>query len=213
MVRLLRLLFFAVIVRPVLLVVLGINVRHREKLPVDGPAIIVANHNSHLDTLTLMSLFPLRDLPKIAPVAALDYFMKPAIFRWFALNIIGILPINRAGMKSGENPLASSEQALDEGRVLILFPEGTRGEPEALASFKKGIAHLAKARPHVPVIPVFMHGLGKALPRGSWVLVPFNCDVFVGESFQGQESIEDFMAVLETRLADLAHETQFPVWE
>ena len=213
MIRLLRMLFFAVIVRPILLVVLGINIRHRERLPTDGPAIIVANHNSHLDTLTLMSLFPLSDLPKIAPVAALDYFMKPAAFRWFALNIIGILPINRTGRTKGENPLASSMQALDEGRILILFPEGTRGEPEALAQFKKGIAHLARSKPDVPVIPVFMHGLGKALPRGSWVLVPFNCDVFVGESFYGEESIPDFMNSLENRLDDLAHETKIPVWD
>ena len=57
--RLLKILFFLLIVRPLVMIVLGLNIRDRQKLPRKGPAIIAANHNSHLDTMVLMSLYPL----------------------------------------------------------------------------------------------------------------------------------------------------------
>lgn len=211
MIGFLRIVFFLVIVRPILLIVLGMNVRGRENLPKKGPAIIAANHNSHLDTLTLMALFPFRDLPRLRPAAAADYFLQNKWLAWFALNIIGIIPLERGAIR--KNPLADLEGALDRGDILILFPEGSRGEPEQRTEFKRGVAYLAKARPDVPVYPVFMHGLGKALPRGSWILVPFNCDVIAGEPLKWNGSTSDFMDALELRMNELAEIGHFPPWE
>ena len=210
--RALRYFFFAVVVRAVILIALGLTVRHRERLPKKGPAILAANHNSHLDTLALMSLLPLRLLPKVRPVAAADYFLTSQGRGWFATNIIGIIPVERGSGAQGGNPLAACEDALDRGEILIIFPEGSRGEPEAFQAFKKGIGHLAKARPKVPVIPVFMHGLGKALPKGTALLVPFNCTVSAGAPIYGREAYAGFVKELEEEMAALAAEEKLPVW-
>jgi len=135
------------------------------------------------------------------------------LFGWFAKHIIGILPIDRSGNTPRERLLDGAIAALDDGKILILFPEGTRGEPERLATYKKGVAHLVSARPDVPVTPVFMHGLGKALPRGTYLFVPFTCDVFVGEPWTYSGDVETFMARLENRMTGLAENGQFPPWE
>ena|SRR5437870_3230043 len=104
---LLRWLFFGVVVRPFLLIILGLNVRRRELLPQNGPAVIVSNHNSHLDVLVLMTLFALKLLPKLRPVAASDYFLRNPLLAWFSLRIIGILPIERHVKGAHEDPLAN----------------------------------------------------------------------------------------------------------
>jgi 1-acyl-sn-glycerol-3-phosphate acyltransferase len=204
--------FFLVIVRPVLTLVLGAQVRRRQLLPAKGPAIIVANHNSHLDTLTILTMFRLRDLPRLRPVAAADYFLRSRLGAWFAFNIMGIIPVVRGG-RGGANPLAPCEQALDRGDILILFPEGSRGEPEVLADFKRGVAHLARARPHVPVHPLFLYGLGKALPKDSFLLVPFNCDIVAGEAFRWTGDVDGFMALLQSRMTALAAQIHRAPWD
>jgi 1-acyl-sn-glycerol-3-phosphate acyltransferase len=210
----LRFLFFLVVVRPMVLVVLGLNVRHRERLPRRGPAIVVANHNSHLDPMVLMTLFPLGALPHLRPVAAADYFLRNRLLAWFARRIVGIVPLERKETTGAKHDrLAAAIAALDRGDILILFPEGTRGEPERVAAFKSGVAHLAQRRPEVPVVPVFLHGLGKALPKGETLLVPFFCDVFIGEPMRWTGDRPEFMASLATRINALAAEGRFPPWD
>jgi len=209
----LRWLFFVLIVRPLALIVIGLNVRHRERLPTSGPALIVANHNSHLDTLVLISLFPLRQLPQIRPVAAVDYFLRNRWLGWFALHIIGIVPLQREVKAGAGDPLAAASAALREGAILILFPEGSRGEPERLSRFKSGVAHLAKRHPELPVIPIFLHGLGKSLPKGEAILVPFFCDVFVGEALHWNGDKHAWMDELDGAMHSLADEGRFAAWE
>lgn len=213
MIRLLRWLFFSLLVRPIVGIVLGMNVRGREHLPGTGPAIITANHNSHLDAMVLMALLPHRLLHRVRPVAAADYFMKGRFLTWFSTRIIGILPIARKRGESDEDPLAGCYRALEAGDILIIFPEGSRGEPEQMSPFRGGVAKLAGLYPDVPVTPVFMHGLGKALPRGEGLLVPFMLDIYVGPALRGGDDHDDFLATLRERIEALASQHKTAPWD
>lgn len=199
-----KLLFFALIVRPLVFLVMGLVIHRRERLPQHGPCILAANHNSHLDTMVLMSLFPLRMLPRVRPVAAADYFLRNRWIAWFALRVIGIVPIARGGGAGRESLFDGCRAALAQGDILILFPEGTRGEPEKMGALKKGIHYLAAGAGSVSVVPVFMHGLGKALPKGEALLVPFNVEVAIGEPLQMDSDATTSVERLQASLLSLA---------
>lgn len=201
--RLVKILFFALVVRPVVLFFLGLNIRGRNNLPMQGPAIIAANHNSHLDTMVLMSLYPLSMLHRVRPVAAADYFLKNRFLRWFSLKCIGIIPLERGARKRPDELFAGCHEALNAGDILIIFPEGSRGEPELRGKIKKGVFHLVKERTDTTVVPVMLHGLGRSLPRGEALLVPFNCDVIIGESVRKLESADAFVAWMEDSFDEL----------
>jgi 1-acyl-sn-glycerol-3-phosphate acyltransferase len=160
-----------------------------------------------------MTLLPLSSLKKLRPVAAADYFLKNRFLAWFSQEIMGILPLTRTSNGvSLEDRLKVTFQAIDRGEILILFPEGSRGEPEKLTKFKSGVAYIAEKYPTVPVYPIFLHGLGKSLPKGEAVLVPFFCDVMIGEPFCWNGSTDNFMEKLETTMHTLAESGGFQNW-
>ena len=177
-----------------------------------GPVILAANHNSHLDAMVLISLFPLHLLPKVRPVAAADYFLRNPFLAWFATQVVGIVPLKRKREREDEDLLAPVTEALARGEILLFFPEGSRGEPEQVAEFKSGLARLAERHPEVPIVPIFMHGLGKALPRGDWVLVPFFLDVWIGEAMSFAGSREGFMQNYREAMQALSTQERHAEW-
>ena len=169
--------------------------------------MIAANHNSHLDVVALMSLFPLRLLHRIRPVAAADHFLKPGPIGWLARNILDIIPIDRSG-KGAESVLAPVTEALERGDIVIIFPEGTRGAPEVMQTFRRGVTVLAEAYPEVPFVPVHLHGLGKSLPRGDWRFVPFSAEARIGAPRRGADAPGlPMAALLEADIAVLARQS------
>lgn len=211
--KLLRTFCFLFIVKPIVFIILGINVHHRTRLPTKGPAILVANHNSHLDTLILMGLFNRKMIPFLRPVAAADYFLSSKFMKWFSQKIIGIIPIARTRTDDCSDPLEPISKALNENAIVIFYPEGTRGEPELLAKFRYGIASLAKLHPKVEIHPLFIYGAGKALPKGEALLVPFTVDVYVGESITWNGDHQKFMDSLENEISLLKNEARITEWE
>ncbi|WP_395017267.1 lysophospholipid acyltransferase family protein [Dongia sp.] len=214
MIRLLRLLFWILIGRPLVLIVLGLNVRNLKNLPLQGPAIVVANHNSHLDTFVLMTLFPLSRLHRLRPVAAADYFLKNRVLAWFTLNIVNMIPLDRTKVgKRGEDPLENCGKALAAGEILLVYPEGTRGATDSLAKFKGGVARLKEQFPEMPVVPVYMQGLSRALPKGEIALVPVVVDVFIGEPVAWAGNRQAFTQALQDSVTALAAAAPHPTWK
>jgi 1-acyl-sn-glycerol-3-phosphate acyltransferase len=209
----LRWLFFALIIKPIVKIVIGLRYQNTPILPQDGPALLIANHNSHLDTMVLISLLPLKILHKVQPVAAADYFLKNKFMAWFALNIIGILPIERQGKDKSVDPVGQCAEALKKGKILIFFPEGSRGEPEKMTDLKYGVVKLAEKCPKVPIYPVYMNGLGKTLPKGDALFVPFFCDVVFSEPMTYENSKETFYDEVKKRFADMQESVKLPKWD
>lgn len=201
------------IVRPIARLLFGLDALHAEKLPQDGPAIVTANHNSHVDTIILLCLFPSKVLPKLRPVAAADHFDTGGFNSWFSRNIIGIIPIKRGGAATGEDVLAGCKEALARGEILFVFPEGSRGAPEEMTRFKTGVARLAEFSPETPVVPVYIQGAGRSLPKDAKLVVPFNCTAVVGDALKWNGSHHGFTDELRARIEALKAEAPPLRWQ
>ncbi|HKP87924.1 MAG TPA: 1-acyl-sn-glycerol-3-phosphate acyltransferase, partial [Blastocatellia bacterium] len=90
-----QMILFALLVKPFMALFIGLRVRGREHLPRSGQFILVANHSSHLDTASLLSLFKITRLRRVRPVAAADYFERNALVSFLTKTIFNILPIAR----------------------------------------------------------------------------------------------------------------------
>ncbi|WP_047043722.1 lysophospholipid acyltransferase family protein [Vibrio mexicanus] len=203
--KLFKYVFVLLLVKPLVFVALGLNIIQRQNLPEKGPVVIAANHNSHLDTLVLLALFPISIIHKIRPVAAADYFLKTKLTAWLSLNVLGIIPIQRSPSKSERNAMFDEcHQALKDGDILLIFPEGSRGSPEVMSGLKKGIYHLVRKHPNCPVVPVVMRGLGRSLPKGTAMFVPFNCDVVIGEKLDDFKDSDDLIEKMQCEYDMLA---------
>jgi len=192
-----QVLFHALVVRPFLLLFLGLRVSGRQHLPPRDPFILIANHSSHLDTACLLSLFPLRRLHRIRPVAAADFFERNAFLRFFSRTLMNVLTIARSDFNEANDPRRRMLAALESGQSLILFPEGTRGSGAELGHFRGGIATLAQSRPDVPIAPAFMRNLGRALPKGAWIPVPLFCELALGAPLHPGGDRREILGALE----------------
>lgn len=163
----------------------GAAVRWSGCHPVPAQRIYCANHTSHLDALIVLASLPHSLRRRTRPVAAAEYWTAGPVRRYLTQHVFRSVLIARDPAQL--NPLAPVFSALRSGSSLIYFPEGTRGTGDRLQALKPGIFHLARAFPHVDIVPVRIEQAHRALPKGALVPRPTACSVTFGAPLRWAE--------------------------
>jgi 1-acyl-sn-glycerol-3-phosphate acyltransferase len=146
-----------ILLGPLLRVAWRPRVRGLQNIPVHGGVILAANHLSFVDSLFMPLMCP-RDVVFLGKA---DYF-ETWRTRWF-FEAAGVIPVRRDGGSAGEAAILAGIRALRAGKVVGIYPEGTRSPDGRLYRGKTGVARLAlEAR--VPVIPVAIGGTPEIMP-------------------------------------------------
>jgi 1-acyl-sn-glycerol-3-phosphate acyltransferase len=168
----------AVMVRGWLRAYHRLEIAGRENLPAEGSFVLVANHASHLDALSILAALPLRKLHRVFPAAAKDFFFVSIPRSLVAAVAVNALPFDRE--THIRQSLSLCRQLLENpGNVLLLFPEGTRSTTGEMGPFKPGIGLLLAETP-VPVVPCYLDGTYRALPKGSYIPRPRKVRLIIG---------------------------------
>ncbi|WP_394139172.1 MFS transporter [Vibrio chagasii] len=130
------------------------RVKHKNlhNLPENGGALIVCNHVSYMDALLLSAVCP----RLIRFVMEEDYAKLPPLRRF--LKRAGVIPISSTNRRSIRNAFNEVEQALHEGHIVCIFPEGKLTSDGEVAEFMRGMELIIRRSP-VPVIPMALKGL------------------------------------------------------
>jgi 1-acyl-sn-glycerol-3-phosphate acyltransferase len=145
-----------------------------EHIPREGGAIIAANHVSFLDPLLLPLVVPHRRVMFLTKVKYID---KP-VLRWF-LTGAGVIPVATGDPRAVGESVAAAVEVVRSGRLVGIFPEGTRSPDGRLHRGKTGVARVA-FESGAPVIPVGIIGTDLAFPRGARLPRPRSVRILFG---------------------------------
>jgi 1-acyl-sn-glycerol-3-phosphate acyltransferase len=126
-----------------------------DDFPMQGPALVVANHSAWLDPVWIAKVLPRR----LTPMMTSLFYDKP-ILRWLMVNVVHAIRVEASGFRREAPELREAVAALDRGECVVVFPEGRmrRREDDLLRRFGQGIWHILRERPKTPVIPCWIEG-------------------------------------------------------
>lgn len=169
---------------------------HDEKF--DEPAIIIPNHTSFLDTLSMGMIGT--DFIFLVN----DWVYKSPIFGK-AVQMAGYYPVSK-GIEGGEEKLV---EFVKKGYSLIIFPEGTRSKTGDIGRFHKGAFHLAK-KYNIDIVPLYVHGNHDLLPKGDFIIFDGPHTMEIGERIVFDETTDrgDVRSITKSISADFKNHYQ-----
>jgi 1-acyl-sn-glycerol-3-phosphate acyltransferase len=150
-----------VLLGPALRLMFRPKVTGLENIPREGGAIVAANHVSFLDGMLLPLVVPHRRVMWLTKVKYID---KP-VLHWF-LTGAGVIPVATDDPRAVGSSVTAAVEAVRSGRLIGIFPEGTRSPDGRLHRGKTGVARVA-FESGAPVIPAGIIGTDRAFPRGA----------------------------------------------
>lgn len=167
-----------VLLGPVLRLFFPCRVIGASNIPEEGGAILAGNHISVADSF----FAPLHISRRVTFLAKSEYFtekgLKGRLKRLFFTGV-GQVPIDRGGASAAHDALATGVRLLGEGKLLGIYPEGTRSPDGKLYKGKTGVARMA-LQASVPVIPWVMVGTDRVNPIGSKIWRPRRIKLIIG---------------------------------
>jgi 1-acyl-sn-glycerol-3-phosphate acyltransferase len=140
------------------------EVTGRDLVPRAGPAIVAANHLSAADEV----FTPICARRQVLYFAKAEYFAEPGLrgrLRAWMFREFGHIPVDRDDTRAAAGTITTGAELLGRGRVLGIYPEGTRSPDGMLHKFRTGVARLA-LRSGAPVVPVGLVGTDDVLAPG-----------------------------------------------
>jgi 1-acyl-sn-glycerol-3-phosphate acyltransferase len=179
-----------IVIGPILLAIFRPWVVGLEHVPKQGPVILASNHLSFIDSIFL----PLVVDRPVVFLAKSEYFTGKGLKGWATrlfFQAANQLPIDRSGGKASEASLNTGLRVLREGRILGIYPEGTRSPDGRLYRGRTGVARMV-LEAGVPVVPVAMIGTAEVMPIGTRVPKVRRVGIVFGEAldfsrFEGME--------------------------
>jgi len=141
------------------------RIEGRENVPLEGPAIITPNHLSFCDSVFVPAALP-RRVWAIGKGEYMDSWKTKHIF-----PAMGMIPVDRSGGDAAQAALDTAADVLDQGRLFMIYPEGTRSRSGDLHKGRTGAARLA-IRCNAPIVPTGHVGTVDVQPPDSFVMKP-----------------------------------------
>ncbi len=157
----------------------GATVRWVDCEPDTCQRVYFANHTSHLDALVLWASLPKPIRALTRPVAAADYWQGGPVRRYMAKSFNALL-IDRTKIKVHNSPIDMMIRSIGDTESLIVFPEGGRNHQPEMRPFKSGLFYLAKKRPDLELVPVYIDNLNRVMPKGQFLPVPLLSCISIG---------------------------------